>query len=62
MSAGSTIALASSIALALMSMMASGHISVSGASSATEVPSSVKCSGASMWVPVCSKIVSFHSW
>ncbi len=54
MSSASTMALASSAALPVMSTMQSGHIRFSGSSSATEAPSGAKCSGASIWVPVCS--------
>ena len=60
-SAGSTIALASSAAFAVRSITHSGQTSFSTGRSATEVPSALKCKGASIWVPECSKIVSFHS-
>ena len=59
MSSGVTWASAFSAALAGMSITTSGATRSSTGSSATDLPSAVKCSGASICVPVCSTDANF---
>jgi hypothetical protein len=57
-SSGVTCVSRSSAARARMSITQSGQARFSTGISSTDWPSALKCSGASIWVPVCSFIVS----